>query len=89
MPLTHEQKQQVIGEYRTHEKDTGSSEVQVAILTHEIRSLTEHLKKHKKDFHTQRGLMQKVGNRTRLLRYLKRTKTESYTQLIGTLGLKR
>lgn len=88
MAITQEEKQKLIEEYRTNDKDTGSAAVQIAVLTHDVRALTEHLKKHKKDYHTQRGLMKKVGRRNRLLRYLKRTNRKVYGQLIEKLGLR-
>ena len=89
MVLTKNEKREIIETYRQNEKDSGGTHVQVAVLTHEIRALTEHLKKHKKDFHTQRGLLQKVGRRNRLLRYLRTTKPSEYLELIGKLGLRR
>lgn len=89
MALTPEAKQKLIEEFRHDDKDTGSTEVQVAILTNDIRALTEHLKKHRKDYHTQRGLMKKVGRRNRLLRYLKRSNPKAYRGLIEKLGLRR
>ncbi|GAG73616.1 unnamed protein product, partial [marine sediment metagenome] len=72
-----------------HENDTGSSEVQLAILTQEINNLTEHLKAHKKDFHSRRGLLKKVGRRRRLLEYLKTRDTGRYKKLIKKLGLRK
>jgi small subunit ribosomal protein S15 len=82
-------KQQVIDEYRTAERDTGSPEVQVALLTARIEHLTEHLKTHKKDHHSRRGLLQLVGRRRRLLQYLQDTDVERYRSLIKRLGLRR
>jgi small subunit ribosomal protein S15 len=79
----------VIAEHRTHETDTGSSEVQVAILTERINELAEHFKVHKKDHHSRRGLLKLVSRRRRLLSYLRRKNLESYTTLIGRLGLRR
>jgi small subunit ribosomal protein S15 len=79
----------VIAEHRTHETDTGSSEVQVAILTERINELAEHFKVHKKDHHSRRGLLKLVSRRRRLLSYLRRKNLESYTSLIGRLGLRR
>lgn len=79
----------VIAEYATHEGDTGSPEVQVALLTARINHLTEHLKTHKKDHHSRRGLLQLVGQRRRLLQYLQRNDVERYRTLIGRLGLRR
>jgi len=88
MALTQAEKAKIAEPFRIHLQDTGSAEVQIAQLTEEIRRLTEHLKTHRKDFHSQRGLMLKVGQRKRLLRYLARTKPERYTQLIAQLGLR-
>lgn len=88
MALTQEEKAKIAEAARIHLQDTGSSEVQIAQLTEEIRRLTEHLKVHRKDFHSQRGLMLKVGQRKRLLRYLARKKPEKYTQLVEQLGLR-
>lgn len=82
-------KQEIIKDYRTHESDNGSPEVQVAILTDRIRKLTEHLKIHKKDFHTRRGLLMMVGKRRRLLRYLQNKDIQRYRDLIKRLGLRR
>ncbi|MFA6272411.1 MAG: 30S ribosomal protein S15 [Patescibacteria group bacterium] len=89
MGLSKEKKQDLINKYKTHEGDTGSSEVQVAILTEEIEELTEHLKKHKKDHSSRRGLLKKVGQRRRLLRYLEKDNVESYQGLIKKLKLKK
>ncbi len=89
MSITPERKQALIGEYRTKDGDTGSPEVQVAVLSERIRNLTEHLSTHRKDFHSRRGLLVMVGQRRRLLDYLKRTDAERYTSLIGRLGLRR
>ena len=83
-----EKKQEVISEYRTHESDTGSPEVQVAVLTERIRELTEHLKAHSKDFHSRRGLLKMVGSRRKLLRYLKEKDFNRYKSLIERLGLR-
>lgn len=82
-------KQQVIEEYRTDEHDTGSPEVQVALLTARIEHLTGHLKTHKKDHHSRRGLLQLVGRRRRLLQYLQDTDVDRYRSLIARLGLRR
>lgn len=81
-------KQEVIRENRRHERDTGSAEVQVALLTERINQLTEHLKVHRKDFHSRRGLMMMVGRRRRLLNYLKRESGERYRALVERLGLR-
>lgn len=89
MPISSERRLQIVSEYRTHEGDTGSPEVQVALLTEDIRDLTEHMKTHKQDFSSRRGLMQKVSRRTRLTNYLKRTNRERYLNLIQRLGLRK
>ena len=78
-----------IAEHRTHETDTGSAEVQIAILTERIKHLTEHMKVHKKDFHTQRGLLMLVGRRRRMLDYLRRNHVERYREIIAKLGIRR
>lgn len=78
-----------INEHRTHETDTGSAEVQIAILTERIKHLTEHMKVHKKDFHTQRGLLMLVGRRRRMLDYLRRNHVERYRAIIAKLGIRR
>lgn len=87
--LTQEGKQQLIEEYRTHEGDTGSPEVQIAILTARIVYLTEHLKEHKKDHHSRRGLLKMVGHRRRLLNYLNTNDIERYRAIIAKLGLRK
>lgn len=89
MSITPEHKQEVIKDYATKDGDTGSPEVQVAILTNRINALTEHLKIHKKDNHSRRGLLIMVGKRRRLLDYLKRKSTPRYTDLIARLGLRK
>ena len=89
MGLHKELKAQIVAENRLHETDTGSPEVQIALLTARINHLTEHLKVHKKDFHTRLGLLKLVGQRRRLLDYLMDRDIESYRQLIGELGLRR
>ena len=89
MSITAEKKQELIGEFATKSGDTGSPEVQVAILTERIRNLTEHLQTHKKDFHSRRGLLFMVGQRRRLLDYTKRKSQERYETLINRLGLRR
>ena len=86
--IPKEKKQEVISEYRTHESDTGSPDVQVAVLTERIRELTEHLKAHSKDFHSRRGLLKMVGSRRKLLRYLKEKDFNRYKSLIERLGLR-
>jgi small subunit ribosomal protein S15 len=82
-------KQEIISQYATGEGDTGSPEVQVALLTRRINDLTEHMKQHRHDFHTQRGLLQLVGRRRRLLRYLEEKDVQRYRALIERLGLRR
>ena len=89
METTKEIKQNIIGDYRTHEGDTGSPEVQVALLSNRINHLTEHFKIHKKDHHSRVGLLKLVGKRRRLLDYLKRKDIERYRKLIERLGLRR
>ena len=84
-----EAKQTIIEKYRVHEHDTGSSEVQVALLTNRINYLTEHLKVHKKDHHSRRGLLMMVGRRRRLLNYIKTRNIEEYRVLIQKLGIRR
>jgi small subunit ribosomal protein S15 len=81
-------KAEIIQEHQTHERDCGSTEVQIAVLTERIRSLTEHLKLHKKDNHTRRGLVTLVGRRNRLLTYLRRKNPAGYQQLIEKLGIR-
>ena len=80
--------EEIISEYGQHDSDTGSPEVQVALLTQRIAHLTEHMREHKHDFHTQRGLLMLVGKRRRLLNYLKRENVERYRSLIASLGLR-
>ncbi|HTV88081.1 MAG TPA: 30S ribosomal protein S15 [Stellaceae bacterium] len=89
MSITPERKQALIGDYGMKPGDTGSPEVQVAILSERIRNLTDHLGTHKKDFHSRRGLLVMVGQRRRLLDYLRRSDQERYQTLIGRLGLRR
>jgi small subunit ribosomal protein S15 len=89
MSATKERKAQIVSEHRLHEKDTGSPEVQIALLTERINHLTGHMKAHKKDFHTRLGLLKLVGQRRRLLDYLKRSDIESYRQILTQLGLRR
>ena len=84
-----ENKEEIIRENRTHDGDTGSPEVQVAVLTRRISHLTEHLRTHKHDFHSRRGLLQMVGKRRRLLKYLQKKDVERYRTLIAKLGLRR
>ncbi|MFP4152767.1 MAG: 30S ribosomal protein S15 [Alkalispirochaeta sp.] len=89
MSMTAEQKREVIAEFGENEKDTGTPEVQIALLTNRITELTEHLKIHKKDHHSRRGLLKLVGQRRRLLRYLKRTDLERYRAVLAKLGLRK
>ena len=89
MSITPERKQELVKEYATKDGDTGSPEVQVAILTERITNLTEHLKTHKKDFHSRRGLLMMVGQRRRLLDYVNRKGSTRYEDLIKRLGLRR
>lgn len=89
MPLTKEQKAELASKYGRSANDTGSTEVQIAILTQSINLLTEHLKIHKKDHHSRRGLLLQVGQRRRLLSYLQKSDVERYRKLIGDLGLRR
>ena len=89
MTLTKDAKTQLIGEYRRGETDSGSPEVQVAILSKRIEELTQHLKTHKTDHHSRRGLLQMVGRRRRLLEYLRKKDVERYRTLIQRLGLRR
>jgi len=82
-------KEEIIQEHQTHEGDTGSPEVQVAVLTRRIAHLTEHLREHKHDYHSRRGLLKMVGRRRRLLKYLQKKDVERYRALIAELGLRR
>ena len=82
-------KEEIIQEHRTHEGDTGSPEVQAAVLTRSIAHLTEHLREHKHDYHSRRGLLKMVGRRRRLLKYLQKKDVERYRALIAKLGLRR
>lgn len=88
MPLTKEVKAKIIAEYGKTPSDSGSPEVQVALLTQRIKDLTEHLKMHKKDHHTRRGLLMLVGQRRRLLGYIKKQDIENYRELIAKLGIR-
>jgi len=87
--LDPEKKAEIIQEFRINEKDTGSVEVQIALLTARIRHLTEHLKKHPKDYHSRRGLMKMVGRRRKLIKHLRKKKPEVYKELIEKLGLRK
>lgn len=89
MALTKEVKQSIIKDFARDEKDTGSAEVQIAILTEEIRILTEHLKEHKHDFHSRRGLLKKVGQRRNMLNYLANKDVNRYREVIKKLGLRK
>ena len=89
MAMTVEAKTQIVTDYKTHEKDTGSPEVQIALLTRRITELTEHLKTHKKDHSSRRGLLKMVGKRNSLLKYLTREDRTRYQQIIGKLGLRK
>ncbi len=89
MTFTTEEKKKLIEQFKLHEGDTGSPEVQVGLLTHRISYLTEHLKVHKKDHHSRRGLLMLVGQRRRLLNYVKNKDINRYRAIIKTLGLKR
>jgi small subunit ribosomal protein S15 len=89
LTLTKDAKETLIKDYKLHDSDTGSPEVQVALLTTRINELTEHLKTHKKDNHSRRGLLIMVGQRRKMLNYLKKNDSERYEQLIGRLGLRR
>lgn len=89
MALAKERKSEIIGSYRTHNSDTGSPEVQVAILSERISYLTEHFKTHAKDHHSRRGLLKLVGQRRRLLDYLRGKDTERYADLIKRLGIRK
>ena len=87
--LTKEKKTKIIGDFKTHEKDTGSPEVQIAILTNKILELTEHLKTHPKDHASRRGLLKMVSNRSSLLKYVSKKDVTRYRQIIGKLGLRK
>ncbi len=89
MALVLEKKREIIEQHRNHEKDTGSPEVQIALLSERIRYLTEHFKAHKRDHHSRRGLLKLVGQRKRLLNYLKENKVDRYRQIIERLGLRK
>jgi small subunit ribosomal protein S15 len=89
MALVQEKKKEIIGQFKNHEKDTGSSEVQIALLSERIRYLTEHFKIHKRDHHSRRGLLKLVGQRRRLLNYLKENKVDRYRVILDKLGLRK
>ena len=88
MPISKEEKQEIVKKFGNNDQDTGSPEVQIAILTHRIRELTDHVKVYKKDNHTRRGLVQLVSKRKRLLKYLVRKNVDSYVNLIKELGIR-
>jgi len=88
MPLSSEQKRDIMGQHRQHELDTGSAEVQLALLSARINQLTEHLKVHRKDFHSRRGLFVMIGHRRRLLTYLSKSDVERYRAVISKLGIR-
>ena len=87
--LKQDRKQEIIKNYQLHESDTGSPEVQIALLTERINQLTEHLKEHKKDFSSQRGLMKMVGKRRGLLNYLRKKSPQRYQEVLSRLGLRK
>ncbi|HXV78090.1 MAG TPA: 30S ribosomal protein S15 [Candidatus Polarisedimenticolaceae bacterium] len=89
MSLSRDHKEQLIRDFRTHESDTGSPEVQIAILTQRIQYLTDHFKLHAKDHHSRQGLLKMVGKRRRLLDYLRQKNNKRYQEIIGRLGLRK
>ncbi|MDD3925611.1 MAG: 30S ribosomal protein S15 [bacterium] len=89
MPLSKDKKNDIMAQYRAHESDTGSAEVQIAMLSARIEQLTEHLKANKKDFHSRRGLLKMVGQRRRLLNYLTAKDVDRYRAIVTRLGLRR
>lgn len=89
MAISQQRKDEIIKEYRVHETDTGSPEVQIAVLTAEINALNEHLREHKKDHHSRRGLLKMVGRRRHLLNYLRKKDIQRYRELIKSLGIRR
>ncbi|WP_134323151.1 30S ribosomal protein S15 [Cumulibacter soli] len=89
MALSKEKKSEIIGEHKTSESDTGSPQVQIAMLSDRIKTLTEHLKQHKHDHHSRRGLLLLVGRRRRLLAYLQKSDLDGYRELVAKLGLRR
>ncbi len=89
MSLTKETKRQIIDKYRLHDHDSGSPEVQIALLTERINSINAHMGRNKKDYHTQRGLLKLVGRRRKLLKYIKRVNESGYRSLIASLGLRK
>jgi small subunit ribosomal protein S15 len=89
MPISQESRQELITEHKRHESDTGSAEVQIALLSQRITRLTDHLREHKKDHHSRRGLLKMVGQRRRLLRYLQNSDIMRYRAIVEKLGLRR
>lgn len=89
MAITQERKNELISEFKTHENDTGSADIQIAILTEEINNLNGHLSNHKKDHHSRRGLMKMIGRRRKLLKYMRDNEVQRYRDLITKLGLRR
>ncbi len=89
MPLVQEKKREIVEQFKTHEKDTGSPEVQIALISERIRYLTEHFKAHQGDHHSRRGLLKLVGQRRRLLNYLKEKKVDRYRMILDRLSLRR
>ncbi|MFU0790995.1 30S ribosomal protein S15 [Cerasibacillus sp. JNUCC 74] len=89
MAITQERKKEIINDFKIHDTDTGSPEVQIAVLTEEINTLNEHLRVHKKDHHSRRGLLKMVGKRRNLLNYLRKKDVTRYRELINKLGLRR
>lgn len=89
MAITNEKKNEIMKKYARHEGDTGSAEVQIAVLTADINELNDHIRSHKKDYASQRGLMKKIGHRRNLLAYLRKTDIQRYRELIKSLGLRR
>ena len=89
MALTKEVKEQIVNKYARKDGDTGSAEIQIAILTEEINTLTEHLKEHKQDFHSRRGLLKKVGQRRNMLNYLVKNDVTRYREIVKSLGLRK
>lgn len=89
MALTKEKKADIVKKFAKNEKDTGNTEVQIAILTEEIKALTEHLKEHKHDFHSRRGMLKKVGQQRSLLNYLKKKDVARYREVVKKLGLRK
>ena len=89
MPLVQEKKREIVEQFKTHEKDTGSPEVQIALLSERIRYLTEHFKAHQGDHHSRRGLLKLVGQRRKLLNYLKEKKVDRYRMILDRLSLRR